>query len=381
MTQARKVRSKIKTPTETSVIHFLPLAAVGGCEVSCLRLIQGAPDLKHRVVVFDEPGEMTARWAAAGIVVEHLGCWRKNPLAFLLQIRRWSKLNAQRSDNVIFWSTARLAIVLMALYRKGARWVVYLGNPLTFDRRTQLRYQIYDKFLKKCDGVTFAACSRYVAETHAAKPFFKFYKTEVIYNPVRMTDRQLNDFRRLDTETPVRLGMVARLDPIKDHDAVLRAIPRILARYPNARFEFAGDGSLRSKLIELAERIGVNESVRFLGEVSDVEALITEWDVFLYSTTANEGLGSALIEAQAVALPCVVSDLPMMREAGGDDGGCVYFRPGDAEDLAATTIALLASADRRRALGACGRARAAQLFSPAQIARRYLQALRVEATS
>ena len=62
-----------------------------------------------------------------------------------------------------------------------------------------------------------------------------------------------------------------------------------------------------SKMQEKVQELGVAEHVRFLGVRSDVADLMQAMDVFVFPSL-YEGLGIALIEAQAAGLPCVVSD-------------------------------------------------------------------------
>ena len=58
---------------------------------------------------------------------------------------------------------------------------------------------------------------------------------------------------------------------------------------------------------ELARTLGISTQVRFLGVRSDIPDLMQAMDVFVFPSL-YEGLGIALVEAQAAGLPCVVSD-------------------------------------------------------------------------
>src|SRR5581483_4170091 len=81
--------------------------------------------------------------------------------------------------------------------------------------------------------------------------------------------------------------------------------------------------------------------VTFLGSRRDVPSLLGQSDVFVFSTTREEGLGTVLIEALAAGLPVVASDVPACAEAleGGRWGRLVP--PGDSAALAAALIAHL----------------------------------------
>ena len=81
----------------------------------------------------------------------------------------------------------------------------------------------------------------------------------------------------------------------------------LLKKESNAVLLLVGGGEGMSKMQEKVQELGVAEHVRFLGVRSDVADLMQAMDVFVFPSL-YEGLGIALIEAQAAGLPCVVSD-------------------------------------------------------------------------
>jgi glycosyltransferase involved in cell wall biosynthesis len=165
--------------------------------------------------------------------------------------------------------------------------------------------------------------------------------------------------------------MVARLDAIKDHGTVIRALAAIAPNRPDLVIEFAGDGVLRETLERESRELGVARQVRFLGFTA-VGPLLAEWDVYLHSTTAAEGMGTAMAEAMTAGLPCLASDLPMMREVGGDTGA-VYAPAGDSAALGQALLQLIENRGRREELGRAAQDRARGLFTLPQVAGSYLR--------
>jgi len=140
--------------------------------------------------------------------------------------------------------------------------------------------------------------------------------------------------RRADSEA--RIGMVARLDPIKDHTTLLSAfaqLPEKLRRRP-VRLFLVGDGASRGALEADVERLGMAGRVILAGARTDIPEEIAGWDVFVLSTTRDEGFGVVLVEALAAGTPVIASDVPACREVleGGALGRLVP--PGDAAALA-----------------------------------------------
>ena len=132
---------------------------------------------------------------------------------------------------------------------------------------------------------------------------------------------------------------------------------------------------MRESLFKEAVRLRVAERIRFLGAVTDVPGLIAGWDVYVHSTTAAEGMGTAVAEAMMAGLPCVVTDLPVMREICGNEGA-IYASPADPLAWGRAVMELVGNRERRAVLGGAAQRRARNLFTRAEVAARYLGAIR-----
>jgi glycosyltransferase involved in cell wall biosynthesis len=139
------------------------------------------------------------------------------------------------------------------------------------------------------------------------------------------------------SDDTVVIGMISRIDPIKDHKTLIRAFELLMrdSDYANCKLRIIGDGILRPACEALARELGVANLVEFLGSRPDVPEQLGEIDVFAFSTTENEGFGIVLIEALAAGLPIVATDVEACREVLQDGrlGSLVPF--GDAKALAA----------------------------------------------
>jgi glycosyltransferase involved in cell wall biosynthesis len=356
----------------TKLLHLTPLAAYGGCEVNCLRLIQARGDCDHHVVVFDRRGPITAEWERAGASVQHLGEWQRDAARFVIALAAWSKWES-RPDAVIYWSTSRLPSVLGVIGRWEAPCVVHLGNPLGAGLISRARRQVDDWAHRAHPNVTLVACSNYVAESHHGSAYFRKFPIQVIYNPVEPALDRDRDHRDLCSGRAPRVGMVARLDRIKDHRTLIRALAVAAAARTDIEIEFAGDGPLRAELQREAARLGVGGRVRFLG-FAPVGPLLLDWDIYAHSTTDSEGMGTAVAEAMTSGLPCLVSDLRVMREVCGEDGAA-YARAGDDASFSRGLLQLADDLPRRKSLGRTAQERARKMFGLNAIASAYLKVL------
>jgi phosphatidylinositol alpha-1,6-mannosyltransferase len=166
---------------------------------------------------------------------------------------------------------------------------------------------------------------------------------------------------------------VARLeDRYKGHDVMMRALPLIRRRVSNALWVIVGDGSLRPELEQLARQHGVEDGVRFVGQVSDAER--DEWldraDVFAMPSRlperggGGEGFGIAFIEASAHGLPVVAGGVAGAVDAVIDGETGLLVDPTSPKAVADAVASLLLDRERAAALGRAGKEHARRFEWP-----------------
>ncbi|MFI7437494.1 glycosyltransferase [Micromonospora haikouensis] len=157
---------------------------------------------------------------------------------------------------------------------------------------------------------------------------------------------------------------VSRLVPRKGQDMLIRALPEIRRRVPDAALLVVGGGPYRGDLEKLARQTGVERDVVFTGSVpaAELPAHYAAGDVYaMPCRTRNrgldvEGLGIVYLEASATGLPVVAGDSGGAPDAVRE-GETGYVVPGrDVALLADRVATLLADRDLARQLGAAGRA-------------------------
>lgn len=128
----------------------------------------------------------------------------------------------------------------------------------------------------------------------------------------------------------------------KGHDRIIAALPRILARRPNALYLAAGDGDDRERLEALAREKQVAQNVRFAGYVSaeDLPDYYRLADAFAMPST-GEGFGIAFLEALASGLPVIAGDRDGGADAMADGALGALVDPGDESALVDAVVAAL----------------------------------------
>lgn len=162
--------------------------------------------------------------------------------------------------------------------------------------------------------------------------------------------------RELGMEPSVPLvGIVARLVPIKAVDVFLRAAAIVARRERSVRFVVVGDGEEYRRLRALANELGIDERVHWLGWRADLPAINADLDVVVL-TSRNEGTPVSLIEALAAGRAVVATDVGGVPDVVVPPERGSLVPPGDHEAVADAVLGLLADAERRRSVGSAGRA-------------------------
>lgn len=165
-------------------------------------------------------------------------------------------------------------------------------------------------------------------------------KITVIYGGVEYEQCRALRVKKEKVPTVVFAG---RLVSYKRVDDLIKALPLIKERVPEARLKVIGTGPKLDELKQLAKRLNVEESVSFLGFLESHEAVLIEIkssQVFSLPSTI-EGFGLVTIEAMACGVAYVNSDIKTTKEITGNGQGGLLFKVGNVDDLADKIIALL----------------------------------------
>jgi glycosyltransferase involved in cell wall biosynthesis len=126
---------------------------------------------------------------------------------------------------------------------------------------------------------------------------------------------------------------VGALVPHKDQATFLRAAARVAPAYPRAKFLILGEGPLRGDLETLARAEGLTERVLFLGHRPEVLEYTAMADLFVFSS-AEEGLGTALLDALVIGVPTAATSAGGIPDLYGGAGVPELTAPGDPAALA-----------------------------------------------
>jgi len=161
---------------------------------------------------------------------------------------------------------------------------------------------------------------------------------------------------------------VARLSREKRHGDLLLAFSRVRQEMPGVRLIIAGGGEMKEALQNQVRGLGLDDSVKMLGERKDIPELLHLSDLFVLAS-GREGTPLSVLEAMACGLPVIASRVGGVGELLGEDAG-VLFAAGDVEQLAAAMLGCLRDDQGSRQMGENGRRRMLAMFSAKKMVQR-----------
>ena len=247
--------------------------------------------------------------------------------------------------------------------RATRSWVRPLNNPLYFAVQRYLARRT-DYLVANAEAVkNFVAAEKGISAD----------KVGVIYNGVDVTrfsnlDREREAILRTTlgiADDEKLVGVIARLDPMKDHVTFLRAVPFILQYAPNTRFLIVGAGRLRDELESLTRQLAIADRVIFTGSQQGDQLIdmMSALDILVSSSKEGEGCSNAILEAMALRKPVVATRIGGSPELVIDGKTGLLVDAQDPIALAEAIRRLLEDDSLRNTLGAAGYQRMLSRFS------------------
>jgi glycosyltransferase involved in cell wall biosynthesis len=342
------------------VLQVLPSLVTGGVERGTIEITQAVVEAEGVALVASAGGPLVKSVERAGGRHITLPLDTKNPYAI------WR--NAARLEALI---RAEKVAIVHARSRAPA-WSAWLASRRTGVHFVTTYHGVYneDVLLKRSYNAVMArgeiviAASRYVAELIVFR--HKVYPTRIrviprgvdpaVFDPAAVgpdrVARLVREWRLPDGVPTVVLP--GRLTSWKGQPVLLAAIARLARRDVCCVLVGSDQGRHRysAQLVRQAERLGIADRVRLVGNCDDMPAALMLSDVVVHASVRPEAFGRVVIEAQAMGRPVIASDLggPVETVRHGETGWRVP--PDDPAALAAAIDAALALSEaERQALG------------------------------
>jgi glycosyltransferase involved in cell wall biosynthesis len=345
-------RSAVSLSDGITVLHIITGLGAGGAEAMLARLVLANPDsglVRNVVISLLDDGVYATKLRDAGIDVYSLGLDRfsRLPARFLRLVLLVRRI---RPDVVMTWLyhadlLGTLAAIASGLGAGRVIWNLRCSN-IDFDNYAYTTHWIV-KILAWLSPLPKAvtANSRTGQRVHEALGYrprhWAFLPNGVDVDEYRPNERdriQVRNELGFDAST-FAVGMIARLDPQKDHGTFLAAAKMVAARWPHVRFVLVGRNT---------NELPAFDQVLTLGERRDIPRLLRGLDLVVLSSAYGEGSPNVLTEAMATGVLCITTDVGDSAALVGDSG--IVIPPQNSEALAAGIDTLLSEAREARAL-------------------------------
>ncbi len=219
-------------------------------------------------------------------------------------------------------------------------------DTITFPKKSFIHKSIIKYTLKKADKLF--STSKFLADETS-----KYTNKELIVTPFGVDTTTFKPGMETKDNKFV-FGTVKALETKYGIDFLLKAVNLIKDKLLNWELWIAGTGTKEEELKELAKSLGIDKNTKFLGRIphEQVPNLLQKMHLFTVTSVWEcESFGVAAVEAEAVGLPVIASDLGGLSEVivNGDTG--FHIEPRNIEDIANKILYLYENKDIRENLG------------------------------
>lgn len=294
----------------------------GGAERQLVNLATSLKSNGHlvTVAVFYSGGNLEPLLREAGVTIVDLkkaGRW--DLIAFFLKARNWLR-NDRPQVLYSFLVGANIVASVLKPFVRDLRivWGVRASNMSleNYDRIARIEFGLSRVFVYAADLII--TNSEKGREYHVARGYPP-QRTITIHNGIDTRRFRRDEVSRTRqraewgvSEDEQLVGLVARLDPMKDHRNFLDAAARVADQNDKVRFVCIGDGpeNYQASLIAYTEQLGIGgRLLRWEPARTDMVGIYSALDVAVSASAFGEGFSNALAEAMACGVPCVTTEV------------------------------------------------------------------------
>jgi len=337
--------------TNKRVLFIVPSLRRAGAENQIVQLVNGLSTDKFEKHLLTYLPDDALRTSVATESVTYHKLDRKGRLDFAMAGAIGKIIDENEID--IIHCTLLNALLYGVLGTRSARRKPALVCAIHTTKPASLKHALavtllYKHFLKRCEQVWFM-CHSQAARWIEEMPFLEEHH-HVVHNGINVEDFDPDLFVQAGRDFRDELGIpgsakvicsVAGLRPEKLHRVLVQSFKSLTQRLrDDCYLLLAGVGQLENELKERTQASGLCDRVFFLGEISDVRALLAASDCKVLASAA-ETFSMAMLEAMAMRVPVVSTRVGGAGEAIEDGESGVLITPGNVEELSNKLLVLL----------------------------------------
>ncbi|NIO22167.1 MAG: glycosyltransferase [Candidatus Aenigmarchaeota archaeon] len=362
------------------ILHLVNTLLAGGAELQMLTLCTHLKEMEQDIMVAFLKGRprggarfLGAEFEAAGITPFNLGADSRFDWRFL---PRTSRVIDSFRPEIIHTHLPRADLAGFLGKRRGSKWVCSIHGIYSTFWSGAWALNLWSRIWRRADRVV--AISHAVADWLVTGMNIPPSKITVIHYGIegQLFSSPAQDLRGqlgYHKDVPI-IGTIARLEPGKGLEYLIKAFPLVLGKFPSAVALVAGTDHMgySKKLMALIQSLGLDGKVRLLGFQDDVVSFLHAIDIFAFPSL-SEGFGQVVIEAMAASRAVVANRIGPLTEIVVEGETGLLVEPRDPYRLAEAVCRLLARPEEARSMGAAGKKRVEGNFSAPRMAQGMLQ--------
>jgi glycosyltransferase involved in cell wall biosynthesis len=368
------------------ICHLITRMVLGGAQENTLLTVQGLlRQTNHQVHLafgpeLDEGSLLDAACQTPGLHIHRLRWLRRemNPVWDALAYRELTEFFERHQFDLVHTHSSKAGILgRFAAGRIGVNYVVHTVHGLAFDEfasgwKRSLFTHMERAAASQCDRII--AVSRDMADRLHTSGILDPEAVEIIQSGFDLSSYLDISHPSLDPDR-CNFGVIARMVPMKGHEALMNLIPRVCARLPQSRWLIVGDGPMMADWRSWSlDHAAIQERVEFTGRVppSEIPGLISRMDILVH-LSVREGLPRVVAQALAAGRPAIAYDVGGTRELVLDQQTGFLLCPGDLEGVERAILNFVRNPSLVADFGSAGRRLVTEQFDDNQMVTRIIK--------
>jgi glycosyltransferase involved in cell wall biosynthesis len=306
------------------IIHFIFDLARGGAETMMVRVIKELTEYENVVVTLFPLNRFGPELRCDKFICFNLTSLFQLPLAILKLRSVIRKEKPQLVHTHLFWPTI---IARMAVPRRIPLITTIHAFIASSVEYKNWHVRVLDKITYRFRKTSIIAVAKNALTEYFTILKLKPYKAHTLYTFVDTSIFNNTQQVSPPTSSPVfKVMSVGALRKQKNYGYLIEAFGKI--KDQPFELHIYGEGDIQPVLEQQVKETGAK--VVFKGMVKNIERLIPEYDLFTMSST-YEGFSLSVLEAMAMQIPLLLSDMPSFREQCEDS--CLFFDLNNTDDF------------------------------------------------
>lgn len=292
------------------VLHLISGGETGGSKNHLLSLLEQFPSDEVILGVMQE-GLLSKEAEELGLQVVH---FKQSSRYDFSIIKKLSELIKKEKIDILHTHGPRANLFGYFVKRKAS--FIWISTIHSDPSKDFIKGGVKGTIFTKINMVVLKRIDHFFAVSHRFKEMLEGFgipanKITVIYNGISFEVPEHKRMVRGDlglTDKDFVLTMVARLHPIKGHEVTFKALKEVIKTYPNVKLLLVGEGPMKQELMEMVERLNLQQNVMFEGFQKNIHGYLSLADVNVL-TSYSESFPLVLLEAARAKTPIITSDV------------------------------------------------------------------------